>query len=279
MLIKLAPEDLISSVREGLNTTLKEGMTWNIISCDWYERWKLHVNFDNQSEPQGNPPGEITNADLVTQEGSTGTLGIPLQLCESNVEGLDFFALPSKNYNHLKAAYGSDIDIERQVILVGGNDNSAGVAQIEINPICVKVYVVKSKADGTDLSLKYLPPSAVLHISRLQTLASVVEIIRSKLLLDPPPLYSEDMAQTPIRFWAKTSTTAHCSNEEHDHSTTPTSYTKDHTDFCGDYMFLRDLGTSASDYDDMLLENAGGEFLSLFKSALIYCSLSLCFRS
>ena len=58
----------ITTVREGLKAQLEEGKVWNIVSCDWLRRFKEHVNFDNQALQEGQPPGEISNSELVERE-------------------------------------------------------------------------------------------------------------------------------------------------------------------------------------------------------------------
>lgn len=278
----LSTLEQVALIREGLNAPLEEGATWNILSCDWFKRWKEYVNFDNDSEFQGDYPGEIVNSELVIEDDFSLPVNTPKQLRRECIEGLDYCTLPSKQYKSLKLIYGSDVDIERMVISVGKSGVHAGIPQIEMNPVRVRVFVVKSEDDGTDECLKYLPPADVFHFSRQLPLTSAVHTILDRLSLDPPPPYSADTSQNPpvtrtssasisprIRFWAKTSTTAAgASHQNSDDSLSgyssasmvaiPTAHTQDKTDFVGDYMFLRDLGSEkTSDYDDLVLENAG----------------------
>lgn len=274
-------KEQIAIVREGLQTVLQENQIWCVVSCDWYARFKEYVNFDNDLGFQEEKyPGEISNLELVKEEESSMSSGA-IQLQQNCIEGLDYFTLPKHHYDCLKAVYGSDIDIERQVIMVGKGAHSPGVAQIELNPIRVNVFVVKSEEDGTDEALKFLPPTACFQFSRQLSLSSAIQTILDKLALDPPPPYMEDTSsnssfdpspsfgQTPIRFWAKTCTTA--SNASSVDSgddfmssyrscpALPTSFITDKTDIVGDYMFLRGLESTAkqSNFDEMVLENAG----------------------
>ena len=284
----------ITTVREGLKAQLEEGKVWNIVSCDWLRRFKEHVNFDNQALQEGQHPGEISNSELVEREKHDSVASNVAQLRRDCVEGLDFFTLPNEHYKLLKAVYGSDIDVEREVIMVGKSSTSPGVAQIELNPIRVNVFVVKSEDDGTDEELNYLPPQECFHFSRQFSLTSAVQHILDKLALDPPPPYCEDSTPSstdnPIsstlptsrtRFWAKTSTTAVGTSQENtdDFSSyrscpvIPIAYVKEKTDFAGDYLFLRGLESTmmsskqSSDFDDMVLENAGA------KKTLNYASI------
>jgi len=281
---KFPSMEQVALIRQGLNAPLEEGETWNILSCDWFKRWKEYVNFDHDSELQGSYPGEIINSELVIEDDCSLPVNTPQQLRAECIEGLDYCTLPSKLYKSLKAIYGSDIDIERTVISVGKSDVHSGIPQIELNPVRVKVFVVKSEEDGADECLKYLPPTDVFHFSRQLPLTNAIHTILDGLALDPPPPYSTDTSRDPpissstaastafisplIRFWAKTSTTAAGSSHQNvDDSISgyssasmvaiPTVYTHDKTDFVGDYMYLRDLGSDkTSDYDDLVLENA-----------------------
>jgi hypothetical protein len=290
----LSHSDQISLVKTGLSTPLVVKESWYIISCDWYRCWKDFVNFNNIPGYQATHPGQIINVHLL-EEDANGESHLR-QLRANCIEGLDFFTLPAKVYNVLKDIYGSDIDIERKVIMVGKNDYNDGVAQIEMNPIRVNVYVVKTDEDGSDEMLKFLPPTEVFQFSRQCQLLAAVNTIVDKLALDPPPPYSEDTSSDPqtssaqvlslTRFWAKTSTTAAGSSRENDDimsgssssnvavAVPPTWFTKEKTDFAGDYMFLRDLGTEkTSDYDDLILENAGAFYSNIF----YYCHIILAF--
>lgn len=271
---RLSKLDQIASVREGLKAPLIEGMAWNVISCDWYQRWKLYVNFDNHPDVQGNFPGEILNAGLLAPEEHSFPLGAPRQLRRDCIEGLDFFVLPSKHYQMLKSAFGSDIDIERFVIVEGVHGGGIGEAQLEINPVRLNVFVVTTEEDGCDIALQSASPAEVFHFSRQVSLSTAAQTILDKLALDPPPPYIESGLSHPApsvaaassrsltRFWAKTSTTAVGASPQDNSisSAAATSYSTEITDFSGPYMFLRGLGgAEESEFDRMVLENSGDE--------------------
>ena len=269
-------QEEIDVVKEGLNSTLRDHKTWCLLSCKWYERWKQYVH--NMKE--NDHPGMITNMDFLEPFDETLPIDTPVQISPDSIEGLHYIVLPLKYYYILKNIYNSDVDVIRDVIMIGQTDTCDGIPQIEINPIRVNVFLVENETEGRDEELNCSIPNNVFEFSRLNSLTSTIQSILDKLDLDPPPPYCDDSSEdlplssvnvisnTPkVRFWAKISTTAAASSLMTDDFTStsfaasaaaPTSYIAEKTDVVGDYMYLRDLGTPNDiEYKDMILENAG----------------------
>eukprot|EP00455_Lapot_gusevi_P006773 TRINITY_DN128_c0_g1_i2.p1 TRINITY_DN128_c0_g1~~TRINITY_DN128_c0_g1_i2.p1 ORF type:complete len:941 (-),score=443.20 TRINITY_DN128_c0_g1_i2:252-3074(-) len=194
----LKPQEERVIVKNLIDSKLKVGDTWFVISYRWWRSWKEFTLFDRKDDEvadqlasldlnnSADRPGPIDNSDITTNN---------VEIRVGCQEGYDYVVIPRELHEKLAGWYGiNGPSFERQVISLG-----QGLEQVEVFPRCLNI--VRASAETGEPELDKVEK----HLfSRRDTLQAVVD------KLSPPkpaqPLGAAPKATTGkalLRLWLK----------------------------------------------------------------------------
>eukprot|EP01035_Chromulina_nebulosa_P017964 gene17964-23594_t len=125
-----------AEMKRGLEANLIEESIWEVISMEWFDKWRKYVNYDNEElgvrskeELDKLHPGMIDNSHL---KGNFGD-----EFSRAAVEGKDYILLPDNISTYFIKKYGGAPRFNRTCINIGTIDQP--ILQIKLYPLRIEL--------------------------------------------------------------------------------------------------------------------------------------------
>ena len=168
-----------------------EGDTWWVVSLEWYNVWKAHVDWNNggASPEQEDAPGPIDNSNLLAEDRDKATQRLKPGLSE----GADYTVLPDSIYQLLVSWYTVDEvqapGLRRKVTSVGENS-------IEVSIPVFDLLIASDIHPGGNPE-----QTAEVTLSKYQKLDTLVDSVVQQLLDNSVVSADEVPDMSNVRLW------------------------------------------------------------------------------
>jgi len=167
-------------MKRGLETNLIEESIWEVISMEWFDKWRKYVNYDNEElgtrskeEIDKLHPGTIDNSHL---KGNFGD-----EFSRTVVEGKDYILIPENVSINFIKKYGVAPRFTRTCINIGTIDQP--ILQIKLYPLRIEVYKCSRSEPISDIwdKTSYKSTSRIKPIIKYYRNAKTMNDLRSNL--------------------------------------------------------------------------------------------------